>query len=88
MRRLMLYLIFASIILLLAVEPSFAQCAMCKTTIENAANAKQAAQSLNLAILVLFIPPVAMFVGIFTLFYRFRNVQGKQHHTSEEQVEE
>ena len=81
-------LIFASIILLFAIEPTFAQCAMCKTTIENAANAKQAAQSMNLAILVLFIPPVAMFVGIFTLFYRFRNVQGQQHNRDEEQVEE
>ena len=88
MRRSIWLLIFASMILLFAVEPTFAQCAMCKTTIENAANAKQAAQSLNLAILVLFIPPVAMFVGIFTLFYRFRHVQGKQHVLRQEQFEE
>ncbi len=78
MRHSIRLLIFVVLILLVAVEPNFAQCAMCKTTIENAANAKQAAQSMNLAIFVLFIPPVAMFVGIFTLFYRFRNVQGRQ----------
>ena len=88
MRRSIVFLFFASIILLLAIEPTFAQCAMCKQTIENAANAKQAAQSLNLAILVLFIPPVAMFVGIFTLFYRFRNVQGKQDIANTDPVEE
>jgi hypothetical protein len=88
MSRLICLFILASVILLLAVEPSWAQCAMCKTTIENAANAKQAAQSLNLAILVLFIPPVAMFIGIFTLFYRFRNVQGKQRLPNAEPIEE
>jgi hypothetical protein len=88
MRRTIWLLIFGLVILLLAVGPAWAQCAMCKQTIENAANAKQAAQSLNLAILVLFIPPVAMFLGIFTLFYRFRNVQGKQHRLSNNGVEE
>jgi flagellar basal body-associated protein FliL len=88
MRRSIWILIIALVILLLAVGPAWAQCAMCKQTIENAANAKQAAQSLNLAILVLFIPPVAMFVGIFTLFYRFRNVQGKQYIANNESAEE
>ena len=88
MRRSIWLLIFASLILLFAIEPTFAQCAMCKTTIENAAGAKMAAQSMNLAILVLFIPPVAMFVGIFTLFYRYRNVQGKQHVSNPQPVEE
>ena len=46
-----------------------AQCAMCRASVTQAF-----ARSLNLAILVLFIPPVTMFVAIF--FLAFRNRKG------------
>ncbi|MEW6129086.1 MAG: hypothetical protein AB1757_18755 [Acidobacteriota bacterium] len=72
-------LLLAVAIVLFIAEPNFAQCAMCRQTLENAAGAKQAASTMNLAILVLFIPPVAMFVGIFGLIYRYRNFQGYQN---------
>lgn len=78
-RKLWMILLVLVIVVIL-VEPNFAQCAMCKTTLENAAGAKQAANTMNLAILVLFIPPVALFVGIFGLIYRYRNFHGYQHH--------
>ena len=69
-------------LLLVAVEPALAQCAMCKAAIENSANAEEASRGLSLASLVLLIPPVAIFSGLFGLFYRFRNVQGKREHPS------
>jgi hypothetical protein len=48
---------------------ALAQCAMCRASVTQAF-----AKSLNLAILVLFVPPVTMFVGIF--FVAFRNRKG------------
>ncbi len=75
MRRSIFILIAVVAILLLVFEPTFAQCAMCKQTLENSENAPAAARGMNAAILVLFLPPVVMFLGIFGLIYRFRNKQ-------------
>ena len=72
--------IAAVALLLVAVEPALAQCAMCKAAIEGSANAEEAARGLSLASLVLLIPPVVIFSGLFGLFYRFRNVQEKRDH--------
>jgi hypothetical protein len=60
-----------------AADPACAQCAMCKTAIENSTDAVAASKGLNLAALVLLIPPVAIFAGLFGVFYRYRNVQGR-----------
>ena len=78
--RIVLLSIAAVALLLAAVEPAFAQCAMCKAAIEGSANAEEARRGLSLASLVLLIPPVVIFSGLFGLFYRFRNVQGKREH--------
>jgi hypothetical protein len=75
MRRFFFLLIAVVAILLYTFEPTFAQCAMCKQTLENSENAATAARGMNLAILVLFLPPVMMFLCIFGLIYRFRNKQ-------------
>jgi hypothetical protein len=64
-------------LLIAAVDPAYAQCAMCKTAIENSTDAVAASKGLNLAALVLLIPPVAIFAGLFGVFYRYRNVQGR-----------
>jgi hypothetical protein len=64
-------------VVLAAGDPAFAQCAMCKTAIENSTDAVAASKGLNLAALVLLIPPVAIFAGLFGVFYRYRNVQGR-----------
>jgi len=65
-------------IMLLGAQPSFAQCAMCKAAIEASSDAAAASRGLNLAALVLLIPPVTIFAGLFGVFYRFRNAQEKR----------
>ncbi|HSE36398.1 MAG TPA: hypothetical protein VLG74_03790 [Blastocatellia bacterium] len=79
MKNVRIFLMFAVAVgLVLAVgDPAFAQCAMCKTAIENSTDAVAASKGLNLAALVLLIPPVAIFAGLFGVFYRYRNVQGR-----------
>ena len=51
-------------------EPALAQCAMCKEALANSAEAAASAKQFNLGILVLLVPPVAMFAGIFVMVYR------------------
>ena len=63
--------------LVLWPEPTLAQCAMCKETLANSPEAAAAAKRFNLGILVLLIPPVAMFVGIFGMIYRSAKPRGE-----------
>jgi hypothetical protein len=70
-----IFILLAVFVILLAFEPGLAQCAMCKQTLENSENAAVAARGTNAAILVLFVPPVVMFIGIFGLIYHSRNKQ-------------
>lgn len=79
MRILRTFLTFAVAVglMLAAADPAFAQCAMCKAAIENSTDAVAASKGLNLAALVLLIPPVSIFAGLFGVFYRYRNVQGR-----------
>ena len=78
-RHILLLLAFAAVILLAGSGSAFAQCAMCKATIENSTDAAAASRGLNLAALVLLVPPVTIFTGLFVLIYRYRNVQGNRH---------
>jgi hypothetical protein len=64
--------------LMLLADTSFAQCAMCKAAIESSTDVAAASKGLNLAALVLLIPPVTIFAGLFGVFYRYRNVQGRK----------
>lgn len=68
----------AAVTLLLAAHPALAQCAMCKAAIESSTDVAAASRGLNLAALVLLIPPVSIFAGLFGVFYRYRNVQGRK----------
>jgi hypothetical protein len=79
MRELRIVLIIGIAIGLMvaAADPAMAQCAMCKSAIENSTDAAAASKGLNLAALVLLIPPVTIFAGLFGVFYRYRNVQGR-----------
>ncbi|HEX8183945.1 MAG TPA: hypothetical protein VF747_04320 [Blastocatellia bacterium] len=77
--RIILLLIFAAVIMLAGPDPACAQCAMCKAAIENSTDAAAASRGLNLAALVLLVPPVTIFAGLFVLIYRYRNVQGNSH---------
>jgi hypothetical protein len=75
--RLLRILLVAGALLVLWCEPALAQCAMCKESVASSTEGASAAGWLNLAVLVLLIPPVAIFAGIFGLIYRMRNVQGR-----------
>ena len=78
-----LLVVAAGVMLMLgAADPSFAQCAMCKAAIESSADVAAASKGLNLAALVLLVPPVTIFAGLFGVFYRYRNVQGRGRNES------
>ena len=72
MARVIRILIISTAVALCALalsDSAIAQCAMCRASVTQAF-----AKSLNLAILVLFVPPVTMFLAIF--FVAFRNRKG------------
>lgn len=69
----LLLILFA---LLVFCGEASAQCSLCKAAVSGSADAAQAASQVNLAVLVLLIPPVVLFVGIFGVGYRYRNIQG------------
>jgi len=72
-------LLAAAALLLAAADPALAaQCALCKEALANSGRAAEAARGMNLAVLVMLIPPVAIFAGIFGAFYRLRDVQGRK----------
>jgi hypothetical protein len=52
--------------------PVLAQCAMCKNAVTGSPGAAKLSESLNFAILVLLIPPVLIFCGIFLIAFRYR----------------
>ena len=66
-------------VLLLAVTPVEAQCAMCRASVQNNA---AFVRGLNLGVLVLLTPPVAIFCSIFIVAYRHRK-GGKDNVTDE-----
>ena len=53
---------------------ALAQCSMCKATVRGAASASPSAvaDTLNLAVLVLLIPPVIIFSAFFLLLARYK----------------
>ena len=57
--------------------PALAQCAMCKNAVTGSPEAAKLSASLNFAIIILLIPPVLIFCGIFVLAFRYR----KSHQT-------
>jgi hypothetical protein len=52
--------------------PALAQCAMCKANVANSTNGAAMAKTLNLGILVMLVPPVAIFCSIFVVAYKHR----------------
>ncbi len=79
-----LVLAAVGVIVLALAGPSFAQCAMCKAAIEGSTDAAAAAKGLNLAALVLLVPPVSIFAGLFGVIYRYRNFQGRREQSTRE----
>ena len=74
MRRLKSHLwklMLAAMLAMLNAPAVMAQCAMCRTALESAGGGL--AKSLNLGIIVLLIPPVAIFCAIFVTAYKRRS---------------
>ena len=73
-RGLVFQLIFATLALAammaLSAADALAQCPLCRTALEHGGDA--AARTMNIAILVLLIPPVSLFCSIFAIAYRKR----------------
>ncbi len=65
-------------VLLLMSLPAMAQCAMCKNAVTGSPDAGRLSQSLNSAVLVLLIPPVLIFCGLFVLAYKYRKARGAE----------
>ena len=67
----MLFLVLIALVAVLwvAVAPVEAQCAMCRASVQNNA---AFVRGLNLGVLVLLTPPVAIFCSIFIVAYRHR----------------
>ncbi len=57
-------------LLALSQAQAWAQCAMCRTALEGSSSGAAMAKSLNLGIIVLLIPPVAIFCAIFITAYK------------------
>ena len=57
-------------LLALFQSQAWAQCAMCRTALEGSSSGAAMAKSLNLGIIVLLIPPVAIFCAIFATAYK------------------
>ena len=63
----------AAAAILLAAGPTVsAQCSLCRSALAGAPEAAKLSARLNLAVLVLLIPPVAIFCGIFYAVFRQR----------------
>ena len=65
-------LALGAVALLLACAPVLAQCALCKSSAAGA-NDAGLANSINLAVIFLFIPPVTIFCAIFYFAYKYRH---------------
>lgn len=58
-----------------SIQPALAQCALCRTAVAGSPEAAKLAESLNFAILILLIPPVLIFCGIFYIALRQRKAR-------------
>ena len=61
----------AAVLVLLVPAGAEAQCALCKSAVSAAG--EQATRAINSGILVLLIPPVAIFCSIFAVFIKYKN---------------
>ena len=67
-RRVIFAALLSACALLFSANDALAQCALCRTALKDSAEAT--ARTLNLGILVLLIPPVAIFCAIFAVAYK------------------
>jgi hypothetical protein len=60
----------------LNVVSAFAQCPLCRLAVENSTQGQTMGRGLNLGILVLLVPPVTVFCGIFIVAMKHRRTTG------------
>ena len=70
-RRVLVLSIAAVAVVLLVSSSADAQCSMCRAALTGAANTKFV-RNFNIGVLVLFVPPVAIFCSIFIALKRHR----------------
>ena len=70
--RVLVLIVAAAAIVLLANSYAEAQCSMCRAAVENATNNAKFIRNLNIGVIVLFVPPVAIFCSIFIVLKRYR----------------
>ena len=70
-RRVLVLSIAAVAVVLLVTSSADAQCSMCRAALTGAANTKFV-RNFNIGVLVLFVPPVAIFCSIFIALKRHR----------------
>ena len=73
-QRLILALVVTIAAALLVPGPVEAQCSMCRTALNNSNSAF--VRNFNIGVLVLLIPPVTIFCGIFVALKRYRAPRG------------
>jgi len=73
--KFILVAVLVAVALLAAVPEGFAQCAMCRASLSGSNNAFFI-RNLNIGILVLLVPPVAMFCSIFVVLKRRQKDEG------------
>ncbi len=73
---LVLVLAMAALVLCCSSD-TFAQCAMCRAGV--AAGGEKSIRTMNLAMLVLLIPPVTMFCSVFALVYKYRKPRHEEY---------
>ena len=70
-RSVVLIVMAAGVLLLLSTYAD-AQCVMCRAAVENATNSAKFVRNLNIGVVVLFLPPVAIFCSIFIVLKRYK----------------
>ena len=56
---------------------AFAQCIMCKSSVEGSSDAAKLSNKIDLGVIVLFIPVLSILTTIGVVIYRFRNSFGE-----------
>ena len=69
--RVLVLVVMTAVVVLLANSAAEAQCSMCRAALTGAANTKFV-RNFNIGVLVLFVPPVAIFCSIFIALKRHR----------------
>jgi hypothetical protein len=69
--RLLVLVVAAIVVVLLANTYADAQCSMCRSALNSAANSRFI-RNFNIGVLVLLIPPATIFCSIFILLKRYR----------------